>query len=54
VEVSALTNVIIHSLAEDQFGVIQKDLKLCLSALARLSIAIDAFVRATTVSFDKY
>uniref|UniRef100_A0A1I8AXS4 NR LBD domain-containing protein n=1 Tax=Meloidogyne hapla TaxID=6305 RepID=A0A1I8AXS4_MELHA len=44
--IKALSRTIIHSIEEDRFGVVQKDLKLCISKLTRLSIAIDAYVRA--------
>jgi len=44
-----LSRTIIHSIEEDRFGVVQKDLKLCISKLTRLSIAIDAYVRARGV-----
>uniref|UniRef100_A0A915LBV0 Pseudouridine synthase I TruA alpha/beta domain-containing protein n=1 Tax=Meloidogyne javanica TaxID=6303 RepID=A0A915LBV0_MELJA len=43
---AVLSRTIIHSIEEDRFGVVQKDLKLCISKLTRLSIAIDAYVRA--------
>lgn len=48
---TALASVIAHSLAEDEFGVVQKDLKTTLAELTRLSIAIDAYVRASGVNF---
>lgn len=35
---------------EDHFGIVQKDLRICLSSLARLSIAIDAYVKTIAVS----
>ena len=44
-----MSRTIIHSIEEDRFGVVQKDLKLCISKLTRLSIAIDAYVRARGV-----
>uniref|UniRef100_A0A914LGA9 Uncharacterized protein n=1 Tax=Meloidogyne incognita TaxID=6306 RepID=A0A914LGA9_MELIC len=44
--IKVLSRTIIHSIEEDRFGVVQKDLKLCISKLTRLSIAIDAYVRA--------
>ncbi|KAL3102253.1 hypothetical protein niasHS_003662 [Heterodera schachtii] len=44
--IKALSKVISHSLHEDEFGVVQKDMSKSLSELTRLSIAIDAFVRA--------
>lgn len=44
-----LSLTIIHSINEDRFGVVQKDLKLCISKLTRLSIAIDAYVHAKRV-----
>lgn len=45
--IKALSSMIIYSLNEDEFGIVQKDLKFCLSSLARLSIAIDAYSRAS-------
>ncbi|KAF7639210.1 hypothetical protein Mgra_00001440 [Meloidogyne graminicola] len=44
--IKVLSLTIIHSINEDRFGVVQKDLKLCISKLTRLSIAIDAYVHA--------
>uniref|UniRef100_A0A183C524 Nucleoporin NDC1 n=1 Tax=Globodera pallida TaxID=36090 RepID=A0A183C524_GLOPA len=45
--IKALSAVISHSLQEDEFGVVQKDMSQSLSELTRLSIAIDAYVRTS-------
>lgn len=40
-----------HSIAEDQFGVVQKDVSAVLSALLQLEMAIDEFVGAKKVEY---
>jgi len=45
--IRSVSSVVAHSIQEDAFGVMQKDLKSVIGALARLSIAIDAYIRAS-------
>uniref|UniRef100_A0A915E132 Nucleoporin NDC1 n=1 Tax=Ditylenchus dipsaci TaxID=166011 RepID=A0A915E132_9BILA len=44
--IKALGHALSHSLQEDEYGVVQKDLRSVISLLTTLSITIDAFVRS--------
>uniref|UniRef100_A0A915CSA6 Uncharacterized protein n=1 Tax=Ditylenchus dipsaci TaxID=166011 RepID=A0A915CSA6_9BILA len=44
--IRSLTCIVSNSLTEDQYGVVQKDLRPIITMLTRLSIAIDAYVRS--------
>lgn len=39
-----------HSLAEDQYGVVQKDLSALFAAFLQLELNIDLYIRSTSVS----
>lgn len=53
-EFVALTSVIVNSIQEDSYGVLQKDLKAITSALTRLSMGIDAYTRASGVCDKRF
>jgi uncharacterized protein YhdP len=49
-----VANIVAHSIHEDEYGVLQNDLKAVIADLARVSLAIDAYIRASGVDFDHF